>query len=128
MQAEARVELSRSNLERTARLVEQGFLSRASLDQRNADLRVGLADRDAASAEVARLAKLLNFRTVRAPLAGVVTERRAQRGSLAIGDQSQAEAFICTASPGWIDCEWPSTCRRAQPWGSPRHTGGRDLS
>ncbi len=93
-QAEARVELSRSNLGRTTQLVEQGFLSRASLDERNADLRVAVADRDAAAAEVKRLGELFNYRTVRAPFAGVITERRVERGDLVAADQPQADAYL----------------------------------
>lgn len=93
-QSEARVELSRSNLDRTSQLVEQGFLSRASLDERNADLRVALADRDAAQAEVKRLGELLNYRTVRAPFAGVITERKVERGNLVAADQPQADGYL----------------------------------
>jgi RND family efflux transporter MFP subunit len=93
-QAQARVELSQSNLDRTTQLVEQGFLSRASLDERNADVRVALADRDAAAAEAKRLGELLNYRTVRAPFAGVITERKVERGNLVAADQPQADAYL----------------------------------
>lgn len=97
-QVDARLELSRSNLDRTQRLVDQRFLSRASLDERNAELQVASADRNAAAAEVRRLGELLNFRTIRAPFAGVITERRAERGNLVAGDQPQADAYLYRVS------------------------------
>ena len=93
-QTQARVELSQNNLDRTTQLVEQGFLSRASLDERNADVRVAAADRDAAAAEVKRFGELLNYRTVRAPFAGVITERKVERGNLVAADQPQADAYL----------------------------------
>jgi RND family efflux transporter MFP subunit len=93
-QAEARLELSRRNLERTETLVAQKFLSEAALDERRADARVAEADRHAAQAELARLAELLKFRTVRAPFSGLVTERNANPGDLVAGDQRQSGGYL----------------------------------
>lgn len=97
-QADARLELASRNLERTQALVEQKFLSEASLDERRADARMAQADRNAAAAEAERLAELLNFRSVRAPFAGVVTERGANRGDLVAGDQGQAGGHLFRVS------------------------------
>lgn len=93
-QFEARLELTKRNLERTEALVGQNFLSQASLDQAQADMRVADADRNAATAEVARLAELLKFRAVRAPFSGMVTQRNVNRGELVTGDQRQDGAFL----------------------------------
>jgi RND family efflux transporter MFP subunit len=93
-QAEARLELSRRNLERTETLVAQKFLSEAALDERRADAQVADADRRAAQAEIARLAELLKFRTVRAPFSGLVTERNANPGDLVAGDQRQSGGYL----------------------------------
>jgi RND family efflux transporter MFP subunit len=97
-QADARLELASRNLERTQALVAQNFLSEAALDERRADARMAQADRNAAAAEAERLAELLNFRSVRAPFAGVVIERNVDRGDLVAGDQRQTGAHLFRVS------------------------------
>lgn len=97
-QADARLKLEARNLERTRALVAQSFLSQSSLDERQAQLRMARADRNAAAAEVKRLAELLGFRTIEAPFAGVVTERNAERGDLITGNQRQADTHLFRVS------------------------------
>jgi multidrug efflux system membrane fusion protein len=85
-QAEARVTLANSNLQRTASLAGKDFASEASLDDRRAQANVAIADREAALAELRRFEELLAFRQVRAPFDGVVVARNVELGDLVMGD------------------------------------------
>ena len=86
-QAEAQVRLAAANLRRTEPLVAQGHVSRAILDQRQAEAASAEASRDAVAADLARIQEQLAFREVRAPFDGVVVERLVERGDLVAGDQ-----------------------------------------
>ncbi len=93
-QAEAQAVLAAANLRRAEVLVAQGHVSRSVLDERQAQARVAAASRDATAADLARVAELLRFREVRAPFAGVVVERLAERGDLVAADQTQAGGHL----------------------------------
>lgn len=78
--AEARLQLSRVQLERAQALVNQGFFSQEALTQREtevtllqAEVRAALLQRDTARRQLART-------TVRAPFSGTVTQRTVQLG------------------------------------------------
>lgn len=86
-EAEAQVRLAAANLRRTEPLVTQGHVSRAILDQRQAEAASAEASRDAVAADLARIQEQLAFREVRAPFDGVVVERLVERGDLVAGDQ-----------------------------------------
>ncbi|MFN8960766.1 MAG: efflux RND transporter periplasmic adaptor subunit [Betaproteobacteria bacterium] len=82
-QAEAQLAQARLNHERTARLVQQDFVSQAALDRAEADLKTA-----AAALEVARAGRTVAGRArdhaeVRAPIDGVVTRRLLEPGELA---------------------------------------------
>ena len=81
-QALARLSLAKSELARSEALVAKGYISRALLDEKRAKAKIAQADERAAAAEVARLDELLALRRIRAPFAGTVTFRGAERGDL----------------------------------------------
>ena len=89
-QASARERLASLNLERSKPLVEQQFLSPSSLDTLSASLEVAKADSAAARSEVRRLEAIQRFQQVRAPFAGVITERTVERGDRVSGEGGDA--------------------------------------
>ena len=93
-QVAAREQLAQLNLDRARPLVDQQFLSPGSLDNLVAGLAVARADTAAARAEVKRLEVLQQFQQVRAPFAGVITERLVERGDRVSGDGGDAAAYL----------------------------------
>jgi RND family efflux transporter MFP subunit len=93
-QAKAREELAATNLERAEALVARGFQSKQVLDERTRTLEAARADREVAEAEKRRLATIQDFQVVRAPFAGIVAERRVDRGDRVSGDQAQGGAHL----------------------------------
>ncbi len=85
-QTRAREHLAQLNVDRARPLVEQQFLSPSGLDNLTANLAVAHADTAAAVAEVKRLEAVQQFQWVRAPFAGVITERLVERGDRVSGD------------------------------------------
>lgn len=92
-QALARLSLARSELARGEALVGKGYISRALLDEKRAKAQIAQADERAAAAEVARLDELVALRRIRAPFAGTVTFRGAERGDLVAPNASAAPLF-----------------------------------
>jgi len=93
-QARAKEQVAQTNLIRSQQLVEQGFLSRQVLDDRQGSFDAARADRLAADAELRRVSEIKGFQTVRAPFAGVIAERRVDRGDRVVGDSTSAEAYM----------------------------------
>lgn len=82
-QAQAQLAQVKLNYERTAKLVEQKFVSRAAFDKAEADLKSAQAELQAAHAGASQAATARSFAEVRAPIDGVVTRRLAELGELA---------------------------------------------
>lgn len=93
-QAKARESLAQTNLARSQQLVEQGFLSKQVLDERQSAFDAAVADRKAAEAEARRLGEIRGFQTVRAPFAGIIAERRVDRGDRVVGDGGGSEGYL----------------------------------
>lgn len=93
-QAKARESLAQTNLARSRQLVEQGFLSKQVLDERQSAFDAAVADRKAAEAEARRLGEIRGFQTVRAPFAGIIAERRVDRGDRVVGDGGGNEGYL----------------------------------
>jgi RND family efflux transporter MFP subunit len=93
-QARARLELAEKNFERGQSLVRRKFLSEEELDERRSSVKVARADLEVAEAESNRLAAIQGFQTLRAPFAGVIAERRVDRGDRVTGDQSPAGGHL----------------------------------
>ncbi len=93
-QTRAREHLAQLNVDRAKPLVEQQFLSPSGLDNLTANLAVAHADTAAAVAEVKRLEAVQQFQWVRAPFAGVITERLVERGDRVSGDGGGGDAYL----------------------------------
>jgi RND family efflux transporter MFP subunit len=93
-QAKAKEQVAHTNLTRSQQLVDQGFLSRQVLDERQGTYDAALADRLAAEAELRRFNEIRGFQSVRAPFTGVIAERRVDRGDRVVGDNSNAEGYL----------------------------------
>ncbi|HXV06412.1 MAG TPA: efflux RND transporter periplasmic adaptor subunit, partial [Burkholderiales bacterium] len=93
-QAKAKEQFATTNLQRSQQLVDQGFLSKQVLDERQAAFDAAQADRLAAAAELRRLNEIKGFQVVRAPFSGVIAERRVDRGDRVVGDQGNAEGYL----------------------------------
>jgi len=93
-QTRAKEQLAQTNLTRSQQLVEQGFLSRQVLDERQGSYDAAKADRSAAEAELRRLIEIKGFQTVRAPFSGVIAERRIDRGDRVVGDSTGVDGYM----------------------------------
>jgi RND family efflux transporter MFP subunit len=82
-QAEAALAQARLSQERNASLVRQGFLSQATLDRADADLKTAQAALDAARAGSTQAATARGHAELRAPIDGVVSQRLMEPGELA---------------------------------------------
>ncbi|MCU0868240.1 MAG: efflux RND transporter periplasmic adaptor subunit [Burkholderiales bacterium] len=74
-------------LQRQRELVDRGFISRQALDNAESDVRV-------AEAQIAEVRTLTGYRTLRAPFAGVVTQRYADVGALVTNATSNQTAAL----------------------------------
>jgi len=87
LQAKANRDLAKANLARAKRLAPSGIVSKADLDQSEAQAQVGEANVSVADANVAaqqanirRLNQLKDFAKVTAPFAGTITQRMVEVG------------------------------------------------
>lgn len=93
-QVQAREKLANLNLDRSKPLVEQNFLAPSNLDTLAANVEVARADTAAARSEVRRLEEVQRFQQVRAPFAGVITERAVERGDRVSADGGTATGHL----------------------------------
>ena len=91
--AGARVELARLELDRASQLLERSATPRSTYDQRVHELRRAEADLAAARAELRDAELDLEFTQVRAPMAGRISDRRADVGNL-VTDQTLLTTII----------------------------------
>jgi len=82
-QAQAGYENAKANYERTQRLFEQKFVSRAALDRAEAEFRSAESALQARKASVGMAANTLGHATVLAPYGGVVLARHVELGEMA---------------------------------------------
>jgi RND family efflux transporter MFP subunit len=82
-QAQAQLGQAKLNYERTEKLIEQRFVSRAALDKAEAELKTAQAELEVARAGAAQAATARSFAELRSPIDGVVTRRLAELGELA---------------------------------------------
>ncbi len=82
-QAEAQLAQAKLNYDRTAKLIEQKFVSRAAFDKAEADLATAQAELRVARAGAEQASTARSFAELRSPLDGVVTRRLAELGDLA---------------------------------------------
>jgi RND family efflux transporter MFP subunit len=80
--AQANLAIASSTAERWALLFEKDLVARQAYEERTAARDAALSMRDSAAANVARLRTLQGYTRIRAPFAGVITDRQAQVGAL----------------------------------------------
>ena len=78
--AEAQVEQSRRTRDNNRALLDKGFISQNAFDNAESGYQVTVANRDAATAQLAQARKALADTAVLAPMTGMVAERFAQVG------------------------------------------------
>lgn len=78
--ARAQVDIARRNFDNNRSLVEQGFISKTAVDTSAASLAAAEATYRAAQAGTEVASKSLNDTVLRAPIAGVISQRLAQPG------------------------------------------------
>lgn len=104
-EAQATVDLAEVQLSRTQRLTSDDFASRASLDERTAELGRARAVLAAAEAAVANAELNLSFAEVRAPIAGRVSFSQVTEGNLVVGggQGSTLLTTIVSGDPIWFE-------------------------
>lgn len=100
-QANARLKLAGAQAERATRLQAAGANSAEDLDRINAELETAKAAALAAEADLRSAELELSFTTIRAPIAGVASDRRVDVGNYVSGGASQVAVLttIVATSP-----------------------------
>lgn len=80
--ADANLAIASSTAARWTRLFEQDLVARQAYEERTAARDAAVARRDSAAANLGRLRTLGGYTRIRAPFAGVITDRQAQVGAL----------------------------------------------
>jgi RND family efflux transporter MFP subunit len=113
-QAKANSNLAKANLGRARSLAPNGFLSKAELEQTEAQAEVGAANVSVADANVAaqqanirRLEQLKSFSRVTAPFAGTVTQRLVEVGALVTAGNGQPLFRLSVIDPARILVQVP---------------------
>jgi membrane fusion protein, multidrug efflux system len=114
MQAKANRDLANANLARARRLAPSGIVSKADLEQSQAQAQVGDANVSVAEANVAaqqanirRLNQLKDFAKVTAPFAGTITQRTVEIGALVTAGNNQALFKIAAIDPARVFVQVP---------------------
>jgi len=92
LQARADLELARTNYERAERLVQSQVISRELYSDRLAARDASRAALASAEARWASARERQGFQVMRAPFAGVISERNVERGDRVVGDSAAATA------------------------------------
>lgn len=113
-QAKANRDLAFANLGRVRRLAPSGVVSKAELDQGEAQASVGTANVkvaeanvNAAQANIRRLLQLKAFANVTAPFAGTITQRTVEIGTLVPAGNQQPLFRIAAMDPARIFVQVP---------------------
>jgi len=113
-QAKANRDLANANLARARRLAPSGIVSKADLEQSQAQAQVGDANVSVAEANVAaqqanirRLNQLKDFAKVTAPFAGTITQRSVEIGALVMAGNNQALFKIAAIDPARVFVQVP---------------------
>ena len=114
VQAKATRDLANANLARARRLAPSGIVSKADLEQNQAQAQVGEANVTVANANVAaqqanirRLNQLKAFATVTAPFAGTITQRNVEVGALVTAGTNRPLFKISATNPARVFVQVP---------------------
>jgi RND family efflux transporter MFP subunit len=114
VQAKATRDLANANLARARRLAPSGIVSKADLEQNQAQAQVGEGNVAVATANVAaqqanirRITQLKAFATVTAPFAGTITQRNLEVGALVTSGTTQPLFKIAATDPARVFVQVP---------------------
>jgi len=93
--AKSELELAQTNLQRALRLIKSNAVSQSEVDRLEAEVKVAKASLAAAEAQVRARSLDVEFTTVRAPIAGRVSDRRVDAGNL-VTASSGADGTLLT--------------------------------
>ncbi|GMM93499.1 efflux RND transporter periplasmic adaptor subunit [Qipengyuania sp. MTN3-11] len=94
--AESALALSRDNLVRAQRLIDDDAIAGTEIDRLQAEIRNNAATLAAARARVSARALDVGFTTVRAPISGQISDRRIDAGNLVSGGGGAAATLLTT--------------------------------
>lgn len=94
--ASSALALSRSNLARAQRLIEEDAVAASEIDRLQAEVRAGQAALAAAQAQVRSRSLDVEFTTVRAPISGRISDRRVDAGNLVAAGSGEAATLLTT--------------------------------
>ena len=94
--ASSALALSRSNLARAQRLIEEDAVAATEIDRLQAEVRANQAALAAAQAQVRSRSLDVEFTTVRAPISGRISDRRVDAGNLVASGAGQAATLLTT--------------------------------
>ncbi len=94
--ASSALELSRSNLDRAQRLVEDDAIAGTEIDRLQAEVRANEAALAAAQAQVNSRSLDVEFTAVRAPISGRISDRRVDPGNLVAAGNGQSATLLTT--------------------------------
>ena len=94
--ASSALALSRSNLARAQRLIEEDAVAATEIDRLQAEVRANQAALAAAQAQVRSRSLDVEFTTVRAPISGRISDRRVDAGNLVAAGAGQAATLLTT--------------------------------
>lgn len=86
--ASAQLTQAQSIYDRLSDLVNRGATTRASLENAEQELMASRANRDEAEAQLAKARQALDDATLKAPVAGIITQRSAEQGQVAGAGQT----------------------------------------
>lgn len=108
-QANARLKLASAQAERATRLQAAGANSAEDLDRINAEFETAKAAALAAEADLRSAELELSFTTIRAPIAGVASDRRVDVGNYVTGGAAQGAVLttiVVTGTPSTSQATW----------------------
>jgi len=100
--AKASRENTKVQLDRAQQLTSTDSISKEEFDNRSANLQMADADIDAKKAAVESARLNLEFTTVKAPVAGRVSDRKVSVGAVVVGNSTQLTRIV-SLDPIWFD-------------------------
>ena len=113
--AQARVQFAKSKEKRQEELFRQNFVSSSALDEARterklaeSELRVAVENQKLSELEVKRAEELLNMRTIRSPLEGVVVQRYLKAGEFATSNVKEPILRLAQVDPLSVEVVLPA--------------------